>query len=363
MATKAQAQQDQDEFSAAFNEPDQAKTEQTEDEAFGIAPENNEAPGIQEAQAQSSDSSAAESGDSSAGTAGAPAVAIVVEPGAEADGSIEAPTDPKDIQREKTWEGRLRAKEAELKAREEALAAKEHGEAPGQAETPAQEAAEPVAEEAMETPEQESAEHPGEAAEPMAEEQGEAPGAEKMEQVAEAYKSGDMSAEEAMKTLSMDFGPDFAKMLGTIIESKAKEIAGQLADEKLGPVGGRLDQVGGKLDGLIGELVDDRQKKHFESIADTHPDYMEIGDSPEFREYVEAMPEEEKAAVMEVIGKGSAKQINALLTAYKGSKKEAEPDQVDQGSMDAAEGVRSAGLKLPNKPAMSDDYEAAWDQF
>jgi len=81
---------------------------------------------------------------------------------------------------------------------------------------------------------------------------------------------------------------------------------------------------------------------------------------------VDSLPGSEQEQAMQVIHGGSAKQINALLSAYKESiKTEPQADQspVDESTMDAAEGVRSAGLKIPEKPAKADDYEAAWAEF
>ena len=69
---------------------------------------------------------------------------------------------------------------------------------------------------------------------------------------------------------------------------------------------------------------------------------------------------------MQLINIGSAKQINALLSAYKATMTDDEPaaqEAPDNTAMDAAEGVRSGGIKIPERPAKADDYEAAWAEF
>ena len=321
MATSPEEnQQDQDEFAAAFAGADPVKTEMTEDEAFGLGPMEEE-PEMIEAE---DDESGVDMGESaSAGAAGddmagaAPSITIAVEPGAEDNANTE-PMDAKEMQRQKSWEGRLKAREAELAAREKALSM--HA---GEGETMAEDAAEPDSTEAME------------------------------EAVAKV-ESGELTFDQAMATLSNDFGEDFTKMLGVLIEAKAGEIAGKTADE-------RVSKVSQQMDGLVGELVDDKARTHFESISDAHPDFMDVAESPEFKEYISAMDETQRAAAEQTIANGSARNIIKLLGNFKAAGAKAEP--VDEESMDAAEGVRSSGLKIPNKPAASEDYEAAWDSF
>jgi hypothetical protein len=340
--TPEQAKQQEQEFSAGYAEDQQKAPEQSEDEAFGLSPETpaQEAaePAAEEAketpaQESSEQAQAAEGGaDGDTGNdQGTAPPEVAVAPDA-ADGSNvgEEPTDPKDIQRQKSWEGRLKAKEAELKAREDALkgSAKPEestAEMKADGDTPAEEAAEPAV-------------------------------TEKLEEVAEQVKSGDMSTEEAMKTLSSDFGEDFVKMLNVLIEAKSGEVASKTADEKVGA-------VSGKLDGLIGELVDDKAKSHFESISEAHPDFMEVGESPEFKAYVDALPATEKEHALNVIGSGSAGAINKLLTVYKKSKEAPTQEKPDESAMDAAEGVRGKAIKLPDHPDKSEGYEEAWNQF
>ena len=315
-------QQDQDEFAAAFAGADPVKTEMSEDEAFGLGPVEEE-PEMIEAEPGEGDVDMAESG--AAGAAGddaagaAPSVTIAVEPGAEDNANTE-PMDPKDLQRQKSWEGRLKAREAELAAREKALGS--HSES-AEGETMAEGAAEPAATEAL-------------------------------EDAAAKVESGEMTFDQAMATLSNDFGEDFTKMLGVLIEAKAGEIAGKTADE-------RVSKVSQQMDGLVGELVDDKARIHFESIKDAHEDFMDIAASPEFKEYISAMDETQRATAEKTIESGSARSIIKLLSNYKSAGPKAEP--VDEASMDAAEGVRSSGLKIPSKPAESEDYEDAWSQF
>jgi hypothetical protein len=99
-----------------------------------------------------------------------------------------------------------------------------------------------------------------------------------------------------------------------------------------------------------------------ESIADAHPDFMDVAGSPEFKAYIDGMDDMQKPKAMQVIENGSARQIVKLLDTYKSTQKKVDPPQEDP-AMDAAEGVRSKGMKIPEKPAVSDDFAEAFNQF
>lgn len=302
--TPEQMQQDEQDFAASYDEDMPMPVEQTEDEAFGLTPEVAE---VSEEDDYPNSPDEAES--------------VADEPAAEAPVDIAAPveaTEPepakgddlaKEVQRLKSWEGRLKAMEAQLKA----------GKPADEPETPAEEVAEEAAEAA--------------------------------EEVGDVEEVKDLDG--AIKVLKHDFGETFTKMLMIVIDAK---------------VGQANEGVAKSVDEIINDIVDTKAKAHFEAIADKHPDFMEIADSPEFAAYLDAMPEEEKAKAQQIVEGGTSREINALLTAYKATK--AAPEQVaeqmpaeDDSMMDAAEGIRSSGMRLPTQPAASEDYSKAWDEF
>lgn len=213
----------------------------------------------------------------------------------------------KEEQRLKSWEGRLKARVAELKAAGHAVDGDDAGESDAQ-----------------------------EADESGGEQQAEA----------EVQKLQGMSPDEALKTLANDFGEDFASMLATIIDAKVAQASGVM---------------GQSVDDIINDIVDTKAKAHFETIADRHPDFMDVAGSGEFKGYIEAMPEADKAQARRVIEAGSAREINKLLDTYKQAGAKSAP--ADEARMDAAEGVRSTGMRLPTQPGASSDYAAAWDEF
>jgi len=318
MATTDTLKNDQDEFNAAFAEPEAEKPEVSEDEAFGLS-EPEEIP--DEAEAEIIEEPAA---DSPVEEVTEPQVEVEVE---SAKGEPGSPLTP-DEQREKSWEGRLKAREAELKAWEEALKARESG---------------------MHNEAEESPEH--EAAEPEV--------VEAVEDAVEKVESGEMSVDEALKTLGEDFGPEFAKVLEVLVTAKAKEATASITD--------KIGSINKTVEDLIADITDDKTRSHFETIASKHPDFMEVSEGELMQNYLAGLPEADRSAAEHIISEGSSKDIIKLLDAVKASAPkeevvvEVEPD--NQHAMDAAEGVRSKGLKLPEKPVASDDYEAAWDSF
>lgn len=244
---------------------------------------------------------------------------------AQDDEGDEEPTDPADVQRAKSWEGRLRAREEQLRAREEALRARE------------QAGAQPSGDDDDDAP----------AA-------GEQPTEAQVEQAMETVEG--MDDDEAMAALAEDFGEDFARTLAKIIERKASEIAERAIGEKVGKVDKTVQE-------LIGNIQNDKARYHYETIADAHPDFMDIAKGEELKQYVQSLDGEQAKKAQAVIDGGSAKQVIKLLNDFKKSKEQPAPAPVDDAALTAAEGVRSSGMKLPTKPAISNDYEAAWDQF
>jgi hypothetical protein len=363
MATQDQLKEDQDAFSAAFNEEDAPKQEMSEDEAFGLSEPKGEENATEDGadgqaaepvdvaividggdlEKQAEDAQARQTAESAAEGQGEPAEVVSQEGEA---GEVEAPAVDmeKEIQRLKSWEGRLKAMEAKLK---------------GAGADTQEEQAEVVSE---------AIEQAADATDTPADE-------EKVEQIADQVESGELTPEAAMKQLAEDFGEDFVKMIEAIATAKAKEAGGAAASEKFGELSKTVDDI-------IGDIVDTKAQKHFEAIANAHPDFNEIGASEEFKTYVESLPEADKAAAIEVIGNGSAKQIIKLLDGFKaanaageeagaeaaGELTEAKGESIvdeatDDAALDAAEGVRSSGMKLPDQPKAADDFAGAWNEF
>ena len=218
------------------------------------------------------------------------------EVAAEAALATPAPDIEKEIQRLKSWEGRLKAREAELKAREASAPA---GDAPA-----------------------------GDAAQAV-------------EQVADAVASG-QSMDDALDQIEADFGPEFVQALTALVSAQAARVV----DEKVGVVNSDVAS-------LIDALKNDKQREHFEYIAEKHADFMEVGSSPEFQEWVKQKGEE----AQNIVNAGSARQVCALLAEFKKGANRGDP--TEEGAVTVPS--RTGGLRLPAKPAASDDYLSAWE--
>lgn len=357
-------------YANAYNEDAPARPVQSDDEAFGLGPEAGEPPAEEAAEtpAQEAAEDTAEAGqpagqtpmeskgdmpgdDSvrSEGESGGvpsdiavPGVAaveanspVVVEKGGQM-GANGAPGGGMTEQQLKSWEGRLKKAQAELDAKGKTVT-----------ETPAVEALEDVGEQAEDT-------NPALA--------------EAAEAAADKVEDGSVTADQAMKQLAEDFGEDFVKMIEAVARKIAMEAGGAAATDKVGEVGKAVDDI-------IAHIGDEAAKKHFEQIAAAHPDFADIGASEGFKAYVDGLPQPGQAEAARVAGSGSAQEINALLTAYKATHQDdtaaqdaaadkPTADPVVSAQMDAAEGVRSSGMKLPESPtAGSASYEDAWNEF
>jgi len=347
MATQDQMEDERDEFAAAFNEDDAPAQEMSEDEAFGLNEPAAEPAADAEADADVAIVVDADEVEKAAGDAMAKDTAVAAAEPAEApemmsDEGDAAEVKPpmvdmeKEVQRLKSWEGRLKAMEAKLKAA--------GADQPEEQKAAVSDAIEQAAE-AADTPAE----------------------AESVEQIAEQVEDGSMTPQQAMKQLAEDFGEDFVKMIEAIAVAKAKEAGGAAASEKFGELSKTVDEV-------IADIVDTKARSHFEIIADRHPDFQEVGASEEFKAYVEALPDDQKGQAMEVIANGSAKQIVKLLDGFKASATAAPAEELTEAAgesivdeateeqMDAAEGVRSSGMKLPEQPKSS-NYEDAWNDY
>ena len=308
---------DQDNFEALFNEGAALEEgEVTEDMAAGLdleeaLEEQTEGAEMAAAEPQADTEAGMEAemaaGEATEGMDPPEAAAEEMAEGAdEAAPANEAAELEKERQRLKSWEGRLKARDAELAAKEQAVARGDGAEVPDVATATA----------VMET-------------QPL---------------------------DEIMATLAEDFGDEFVSALTQVIEARAAEIASKVADEKVGTVAGNMDQ-------LIASLTDEKARTHFETIADAHPDFMEVAQSDAFKQWVDSLGDKAEQAKA-VIESGSARQVVKLLSEFKAAGQAGQDAAQDDAAMLAAQSVRGrGGMRLPEKPQVADDYEAAWNSF
>ena len=324
MATQEQLKDEEGQYGMAFNEPDVEEAQISDDDAFGLIPESEE-PGESGGEGDGEgavvaimapvETPSATPADpvSTDANVDAPSESIDIVAGAEADPAADqapdaaASSDVMDIEKErqrlKSWEGRLKAMQAELDA-------KKGG---------------------------------GEAA--MAE-GGEVQMAEGGETEMKPDSSS-MTVDQVVAAFGQDFGSDFVDMLKTLIRHEAAKAAGEAAQH-----------VGRTVEAIIEDINDDRERAHFEKIHDAHPDFMAISESPEFMAFVSQDPDRSR-----IVESGSAREIVAMLNEFKQGANAAAEDTTPPEGVDDAEGVRSTGLRLPESPAAPQEFQEAWDQF
>ena len=306
-----------DEYAAAFNEADDraGEPELPADEV--------------------SDDVAGDAGQDGGGKPPSDGVAVVLNTEAPAEAAEPGPAGDTDAERErqrlKSWEGRLKAREAELEGR----AAKP---APAEQNEETSEALEGVAEAAGANGSSELADAANAAA--------------------EAVEAGDISPDQAIAQLSEDFGDEFIKMIKAIVVATTKK---------------EVEPVTKTVDDVVSSLNSKEERAHFKAIASKHPDFADVGSSDAFKAYIQGLPENERGAAERAAKGGSSDEVISLLDAYKGSQAKPQSNSKPAGAdtsgdedsgLEDLEGVRSGGVRLPEKPAPGvDDYAGAWDEF
>lgn len=322
--------EDQNEYSAAFNAEDPEAMPQ---EAMP-AEEGAKAPPVDaEAVAElMADETANAVPDSEGEGPGMSEPASAMTDMAE-DPAVDEPMAPEDEQRAKSWEGRLKKREEELAAREAALREQEMGDKA----------------EGMD-----NWEDLGEAPEMAEGDEDSGAMFEAIKQEAAALAQDPAMLARTIKQMVDDFGRDFVV--------SAAALAAPVVDMRATPY---VDAIEGKMTSMIDDITQALQSMHRSAIADAHEDFEEVAQNPEFKAWIEAMPDDKKEKAVMIVDRGSAGQIVKLLTEFKSSLNAPEKSPEDVWAEDAAAGVKgSAPLKLPTRAAASpeDEYRRAWDE-
>ena len=314
------------------------------------------------------------------GIAETPAVAVVIAEGAPAgempaDAEDKAEMSPEDMQRAKSWEGRIKKREAELAAREAELAAREaalNGEGVemaaggkvcqkkdgGKVEMMA-EGGEVMDDEMMPA---------DEAADPMADEMPDlfAEGEGMADAGVEGDMEGDMDADMAeadtapasddpVEQMAADYGPEIVAAVTAIVERTVRKIVEEMGGAFASEVEGKIAEIMRATNEGFGMI----QGEMLRSVVDDIDDVLE---SDEFTAWVESLPEEEKAQAQQVIDAGTPSQGIKLIRQYKARSKGPSPEDV--WAEDAAVAVKGKSpVRLPDRPSMSpeDEYRAAFN--
>ena len=313
------------------------------------------------------------------GIAETPAVAVVIAEGAPAgempaDAEDKAEMSPEDVQRAKSWEGRIKKREAELAAREAELAAREAalngegvemaaggkvcqkkdggkvemmaegGEVMDDEMIPADEMTDPMTGEAPDL----FAEGEGMADEGMEGDMGDMDA--DMAEADTAPVSGD-----PVEQMAADYGPEIVAAVTAIVERTVRKIVEEMGGAFASEVEGKIAEIMRATNEGFGMI----QGEMLRSVVDDIDDVLE---SDEFTAWVESLPEEEKAQAQQVIDAGTPSQGIKLIRQYKARSKGPSPEDV--WAEDAAVAVKGKSpVRLPDRPSMSpeDEYRAAFN--
>lgn len=171
-------------------------------------------------------------------------------------------------------------------------------------------------------------------------------------EVIEQLQDGSISADEATKQLTEDFGEEFVKMIAALVDKKATEIAGKTVADGFRKVSDEVKEINS-------QIADKEERRHFEAITDAFPDFYAQVKSPEFSAFVQAGDDK----VQQAAKAGSAKDVIALMKKFTAaSVKTVAAPEVEDPALSAAAGVRSGAMRLPETPGSShkDDFEGAW---
>ena len=312
------------------------------------------------------------------GIAETPAVAVVIAEGAPAgempaDAEDKAEMSPEDVQRAKSWEGRIKKREAELAAREAELAAREAalngegvemaaggkvcqkkdggkvemmaegGEVMDDEMMPADDMTDPMTDEAPDL----FAEGEGMADEGMDADMGD------MDDMAEADAAP--VSDDPVEQMAADYGPEIVAAVTAIVERTVRKIVEEMGGAFASEVEGKIAEIMRATNEGFGMI----QGEMLRSVVDDIDDVLE---SDEFTAWVESLPEEEKAQAQQVIDAGTPSQGIKLIKQYKARSKGPSPEDV--WAEDAAVAVKGKSpVRLPDRPSMSpeDEYRAAFN--
>lgn len=168
----------------------------------------------------------------------------------------------------------------------------------------------------------------------------------------------DAAGGDIVAQLSEDYGPEFVQAIDKLIEQRARAIVEEMGGEFAGGVEEKIEKIVEISAQGLGRL-------HRSVLLSMRKDAEDVANSPEFGEWVAALPDEERAKAEAAIDDGDLPDLLALFEQYDG-RKDGEQSPEDVWAEGAAAGVKgSAPIRLPARaPASEDDeYKRAWESM
>jgi len=154
--------------------------------------------------------------------------------------------------------------------------------------------------------------------------------------------------------------PELKDPLNAIIEKKTK---GELAPvlDTLNKLQEGFDE---RLQPVQSYMRERAAKEHFDSISAKHPDYLDIVNSGKLDAWIKTQPIYLQKTYEEVISRGSAEEAVALLSDYKktltNNKSQAAQETRNRQAIES-EAVRGKSGGPPRGQPDPDDFDGAWD--
>lgn len=168
----------------------------------------------------------------------------------------------------------------------------------------------------------------------------------------------DAAGGDIVAQLSEDYGPEFVQAIDRLIEQRARAIVEEMGGEFAGGVEEKIEKIVELSAQGLGRL-------HRSVLLSMRKDAEDVANSPEFGEWVAALPDEERAKAEAAIDDGDLPDLLALFEQYDG-REDGEQSPEDVWAEGAAAGVKgSAPIRLPARaPASEDDeYKRAWESM
>lgn len=181
--------------------------------------------------------------------------------------------------------------------------------------------------------------------------------------------TADVDAE--LEKLKKDY-PDFTGPMWAVVE-KALKKSQAAVDSKIDTV------VKEALKPIEERAANADRERHFSAIAAVHSDWKAVAASKEFNDWIESKPAYLKPGLKQVLDKGTAGEINELLTDYKAfkapppdpvaeaaAKKKAEDEAAAEAKrkkkLEDAAAVHGRSGGVPGGKKDADDFKGAWNE-
>jgi hypothetical protein len=161
-----------------------------------------------------------------------------------------------------------------------------------------------------------------------------------------------------LKSFFEDY-PELKAPFNKLVDIRGEQIARKIVQEEIQKLTPQIAEIKSK-------FQETATAEHFGKIAAAHPDYAEVASSPEFDAWVQAQPSFVRDRYQEVVDAGSSEQVIELLSLYKSHRKPASNSPGKQRQMKAAkaaalDAVPSSSGGIPGPGPDPSNFDAGWE--